>query len=88
MPPPAVTPEQIEEYAPRMPARILKVDANVAAYFGDFFHALRAGLTKAPRKGEIEKKLDKRPIGGLLPKAPDADKRPIGGLLRPAQTDP
>ena len=66
MPPPAVTAEQIEEYAPRMPARTLKVDANVAAYFGDLFHALRVGLSKAPRKGPIEAAGGAAPRSGAL----------------------
>lgn len=38
--PPAISPDQILDYAPRK-ARFLRLDANVLAYFGDFFHTLR-----------------------------------------------
>jgi hypothetical protein len=49
--PPPVTPEQILDYAPRHP-RVLRVDANVAAYFGDLFHNMRTGLSACPRKSD------------------------------------
>lgn len=47
--PAAVSPDYILESAPRA-ARILKVDANVIAYFGDYFHAVQKGLTVNPAK--------------------------------------
>lgn len=49
MPPPAISPDQILDYAPPSKARIVKVDANVVAYFGDLFRSLRTSLTAAPR---------------------------------------
>jgi hypothetical protein len=48
MPPPAVLPETILECAPTE-SRVLKVDANVIAYFGDYFHAFQTGLRQAKR---------------------------------------
>ncbi len=48
MPPPAVSPDQILDYAPRT-HRIVRVEANVAAYFADLFAALRKTLSDAPR---------------------------------------
>jgi hypothetical protein len=45
--PPPVHPESILDYLPKAP-RIIKVDANVIAYFGDFFHAFREGFRKSP----------------------------------------
>jgi len=45
--PSAVTPDTILDYSPTAP-RVLKVDANVIAYFGDYFHAFRQGLIAAP----------------------------------------
>jgi hypothetical protein len=51
MPPPAVSPDQILDHAPKTKARIVKVDANVAAYFGDLFHAMRKGLKEATTAG-------------------------------------
>jgi hypothetical protein len=45
--PSAVTPDAILEYSPTA-SRVLKVDANVIAYFGDYFHAFRQGLIAAP----------------------------------------
>ena len=41
--PPPVTPEHILENAPRA-SRVLKIDVNVIAYFGDLFHAIQEGL--------------------------------------------
>jgi len=40
---PTSSPEYILEYDPRE-KRIIKVEANVVAYFGDLFHALRMAL--------------------------------------------
>lgn len=53
--PPAISPDQILDYAPRK-ARVVRVDANTIAYFGDLFHAMRQSLlTSTPgmsaRKG-------------------------------------
>ena len=50
MPPPAITPEQISDYAPKVRQRVVRVDANVIAYFGDLFASLRQGLTGDPAK--------------------------------------
>ena len=47
MPAPNISPDAILETAPKT-NRILKVDANVIAYFGDFFHAFREGFRKSP----------------------------------------
>jgi hypothetical protein len=52
MPPPAVSPDQILDYAPRG-HRIVRVEANVAAYFADMFAALRQTLICAPRSGPL-----------------------------------
>lgn len=41
--PPAISPDQILDYAPRK-ARIVRVDANVVAYFGDMLHSLSSRL--------------------------------------------
>jgi hypothetical protein len=41
--PPAISPDQILDYAPRK-ARVVRVDANTIAYFGDLFHAMRQSL--------------------------------------------
>jgi hypothetical protein len=43
--PSPILPESILDYAPTEP-RVLKVDANVIAYFGDYFHAFRTGLLR------------------------------------------
>jgi hypothetical protein len=40
-----ITPDEILENAPKMP-RVIKVEANVIAYFGDMFHALRQSIHK------------------------------------------
>lgn len=48
MPPPAISPDQILDYAPKQKARIVSVDANVVAYFGDMFAGLRKGLSRKP----------------------------------------
>jgi hypothetical protein len=45
--PPPIHPDSILEYEPKV-SRIIKVDANVIAYFGDFFHAFREGFRKSP----------------------------------------
>ena len=47
MPPPPIQPDSILEYVPKA-ARVLKVDANVIAYFGDLFHAFQEGLRQSP----------------------------------------
>jgi hypothetical protein len=39
------TPDNIIEHAPKTP-RVIKVEANVIAYFGDMFHALRQSIHK------------------------------------------
>lgn len=52
MPPPAVSPDQILDYAPRT-HRIVRVEANVAAYFADMFAAIRSTLTDAPRSAQL-----------------------------------
>jgi hypothetical protein len=43
--PPPVTPEEILETAPKK-TRVLCVDANVVAYFGDLLSAMRKGLSE------------------------------------------
>ena len=45
--PPPIQPESILDYVPKAP-RVLKVDANVIAYFGDLFHAFQQGLSASP----------------------------------------
>jgi hypothetical protein len=52
---PTTTPEYILEYDPRE-NRVIKVEANVVAYFGDLFHALRAALSKTDRVPPVEPK--------------------------------
>lgn len=52
MPPPAVSPDQILDYAPRT-HRIVRVEANVAAYFADMFAAIRHTLTAAQRSAPL-----------------------------------
>jgi hypothetical protein len=51
--PSGVTPEQIADNAPKQ-TRIIAVEANVIAYFGDFFHAwkkgIRQGIIAGPAK--------------------------------------
>jgi hypothetical protein len=42
--PPAVSPDQILDYAPRG-SRILRIDANIVAYFGDLFQSFRSTTT-------------------------------------------
>lgn len=61
MPPPSVSPDQIRDYAPAKRARIVQVDANVAAYFGDLFRELRKGVQQAV----VEAKASKNPLGLL-----------------------
>lgn len=39
------TPEQILEAAPK-DTRVIRVEANVIAYFGDFFQAWKQGISK------------------------------------------
>ena len=46
MVPPAISPDQILDHAPRK-ARILRVDANAIAYFGDLFHAWKVALRQS-----------------------------------------
>jgi hypothetical protein len=55
MPPPAISPDQILDYAPRNKARIVEIDANVAAYFGDLFRDMREGLKGAGAAGKKQK---------------------------------
>lgn len=45
--PPPIQAESILEYVPKAP-RVLKVDMNVIAYFGDLFHAFQQGLSASP----------------------------------------
>jgi hypothetical protein len=52
MPPPAISPDQILDYAPRNKARIVEIDANVAAYFGDLFRDMREGLKGSAAAGK------------------------------------
>ena len=47
--PPAISPDQILDHAPRK-ARILRMDANVVAYFGDMLHGLKTSVA-APLGG-------------------------------------
>jgi hypothetical protein len=42
------TPETILEAADTLPRRVIRIEANIIAYFGDYFNALRQGLTAAP----------------------------------------
>lgn len=50
---PTSTPEYILEYEPRE-GRVIKVEANVVAYFGDLFNALRAALTKSDGASSVK----------------------------------
>ena len=52
---PTSTPEYILDYDPRE-RRVIKVEANVVAYFGDLFHALRAALSEADRTSSVKSK--------------------------------
>lgn len=69
MPPPPISPDQILDYAPRQKARIVQVDANVAAYFGDLFRDLRTGLrdaaltTSSPSSKNLQEFVHKAPSG-------------------------
>jgi hypothetical protein len=47
LPPPAVSPDQILDHAPRK-ARVIRLDANVVAYFGDMLLGLRSAIAPAP----------------------------------------
>jgi hypothetical protein len=53
--PPPITPEAILEAAPKK-TRVLRVDANVVAYFGDLLSAMRKGISEglvnSVRKGQ------------------------------------
>ncbi|NDG73559.1 MAG: hypothetical protein EBY32_20100, partial [Proteobacteria bacterium] len=42
---PSPTPDEILDAAPTT-TRIIKMEANVIAYFGDFFHAYKEGLKR------------------------------------------
>jgi hypothetical protein len=42
------TPEIILEAAEALPRRVIRIEANIIAYFGDYFNALRQGFTSAP----------------------------------------
>ncbi len=46
MTPPAISPDQILDHAPRK-ARILRVDANAIAYFGDLFHSFKVAMRQS-----------------------------------------
>jgi hypothetical protein len=52
---PTISPEYILEYEPK-DKRIIKVEANVVAYFGDLFHALKEGLSKTDRVSPVQPK--------------------------------
>jgi len=52
---PTSSPEHILEYEPR-DKRVIKVEANVVAYFGDLFNGLRAALTKSDGASPVEPK--------------------------------
>ena len=52
---PTSTPEYILDYDPRE-RRVIKVEANVVAYFGDLFHALRAALSEADGTSSVKSK--------------------------------
>ena len=43
--PSSATPEAILEHTC---SRVIKIDANIIAYFGDYFYALRQGLIVSP----------------------------------------
>jgi len=43
--PSSATPEAILEHTCE---RVIKIDANIIAYFADYFHALRQGLNVIP----------------------------------------
>lgn len=45
--PSSATPESILEHSY---PRVIKIDANIVAYFADYFHALRQGLSVTPGK--------------------------------------
>jgi hypothetical protein len=47
--PPAISPDQILAYAPKVKARVVKIDANVAAYFGDMFYAMKKSIGSAAK---------------------------------------
>ena len=51
---PNMTPDEILETAPKG-VRVIRVDANVVAYFGDFFHAWKESVKReiisAPKIG-------------------------------------
>jgi len=57
--PPPIQAESILEYVPNAP-HVIKVDANIIAYFGDYFHAFQEGLRQSPNTGS------KKPIGSPL----------------------
>lgn len=62
MPPPAVSPDQILDYAPRG-SRVVQMDANVVAYFGDLFQAFRSSLQdlSAPASAAAAKPASAKP---------------------------
>jgi len=45
--PPPIQPESILEYVPKA-SRVLKLEANIIAYFGDLFYAFQQGLSASP----------------------------------------
>ena len=48
MPASSMTPEMILEAGQTLPPKVIKIDANIIAYFADYFHALRQGLSANP----------------------------------------
>jgi hypothetical protein len=46
------TPEQIVDNAPK-DTRLIRVEANVIAYFGDFFHAWKEGVRRSLSGGPV-----------------------------------
>lgn len=49
---PRVTPEEIVDNAPK--TRIISVEANVIAYFGDFFHAWKKSVKQQIIGGPVK----------------------------------
>ena len=65
MPAPNISPDAILETAPKT-NRILKVDANVIAYFGDFLLSVQRGLqtTSSPEKSSRKGPKDTASVPG------------------------
>ena len=51
--PPPITPEAILDAAPKK-TRVLRLDANVIAYFGDLFHAWKVGMKRGIISGHLK----------------------------------